>query len=98
VAVVLLVGLLYWNHEAWIAKRNIERFASTGTLDIAYLTSELSPDALPAIVDRMASLPAPTQAELRAAIRKRYATGTTLADGRWFEWNRSRIRARAAHR
>ena len=91
---VLFVALLYWNHEAWIARRNIDRFASTGKLDIAYLTNELSPDALPAIVDRMASLPAPTQAELRAAIRKRYATGTTLADGRWFEWNRSRSSAR----
>ncbi|MTA21497.1 MAG: DUF4173 domain-containing protein, partial [Actinobacteria bacterium] len=98
VGTVLFVALLYWNHEAWIARRNIERFASTGTLDIAYLTNELSPDALPAIVEQLASLPEPTQLELRAAIRKRYATGSTLADGRWFEWNRSRIRARAAQR
>jgi hypothetical protein len=98
VGTVLLVALLYWNHEAWIARRNIERFASTGKIDVAYLTNELSPDALPTIVDQLASLPEPTQAELRAAIQKRYATGTTLADGRWFEWNRSRISARAAQR
>jgi hypothetical protein len=50
------------------------------------------------IVDQLSSLPEPTQAELRAALQKRYTTGTTLADGRWFEWNRSRIRARAAQR
>jgi len=96
VGIVIFVALLYWNHEAWIARRNIERFASTGKLDIAYLTGELSPDALPAIVGQLSSLPEPTQVELRAAIRKRYATGSTLADGRWFEWNRSRTRARAA--
>lgn len=96
VGAVLFVALLYWNHEAWIAKRNIDRFASTGKLDIAYLTRELSPDALPTIVNELASLPEPTQAELRAALQKRYTTGTTLADGRWFEWNRSRIRARVA--
>jgi two-component system sensor histidine kinase BaeS len=98
VGTVLFVALLYVNHEAWIAQRNIERFSSTGKLDIAYLTRELSPDALPTIVDQLASLPEPTQAELRAAIRKRYATGPTLAHGRWFEWNRSRIRARTAQR
>ena len=96
VGTVLLVALVYWNHEAWIARRNIERFASTGKLDVAYLTGELSPDALPAIVGQMASLPEPTQVELRAAIRKRYATGRTLDEGRWFEWNLSRGRARAA--
>lgn len=98
VGTVLFVALLYWNHEAWIARRNIDRFTSMGTLDIAYLANELSPDALPTIVDQLASLPAPTQLELRAAIQKRYAIGSTLADGRWFEWNRSRIRASAAQR
>ncbi len=98
VGTVLFVALLYWNHETWIARRNIDRFASTGTLDIAYLANELSPDALPTIVDQLASLPAPTQLELRAAIQTRYATGSTLADGRWFGWNRSRISARAAQR
>ena len=96
VGTVMLTALLYWNHEAWIARRNVERFASTGKLDVAYLIGELSPDALPAIVDQLASLPEPTQVELRAAIQKRYATGRTLADGRWFEWNLSRSSARAA--
>ena len=96
VAAVLLVGLLYWNHDAWIARRNIDRFASTGQLDIAYLTGELSPDALPVIVDKLASLPEPTRADLRAALQKRYAMGATLATTHWFEWNLSRTRARAA--
>jgi hypothetical protein len=97
VGTVLFVALVYWNHEAWIASRNIARFASTGKLDIAYLTSELSPDALPAIADQLASLPEPTRADLRAALQKRYATGATLATTHWFEWNLSRARARAAH-
>jgi hypothetical protein len=96
VAAVLLVALLYWNHDAWIARRNIDRFASTGQLDIAYLTGELSPDALPVIVDKLASLPEPTRADLRAALQKRYAMSATLATTHWFEWNLSRTRARAA--
>ena len=96
VAAVLLVGLLYWNHDAWIARRNIDRFATTGQLDIAYLTDELSPDALPVIVNKLASLPEPTRADLRAALQKRYAVSATLATTHWFEWNLSRTRARAA--
>jgi Domain of unknown function (DUF4173) len=96
VGVVLFVALVYWNHDAWIARRNIDRFASSGQLDIAYLTGELSPDALPVIVDKLASLPEPTQVELRAALQKRYAMGATLATTHWFEWNLSRTRARAA--
>ncbi|QJR37226.1 DUF4153 domain-containing protein [Gemmatimonas groenlandica] len=96
VAVALFVGLLYWNHESWIAHRNIERFASTGKLDVAYLTGELSADAIPAIVDALTLLPEPTRTELRNAMQQRYATHPLPATERWFEWNLSRIRAKAA--
>lgn len=93
VAMVLFVGLLYWNHEAFIARRNIERFATTGTLDVAYLTGELSPDAIPTIARELATLPEPVRTELLAAMQKRIAAHTQVTAGSWFEWNVSRARA-----
>jgi hypothetical protein len=45
---LLVIGLA--NPEAWVAQRNIERFAETGRLDLEYLAS-LGPDATPAILD-----------------------------------------------
>ena len=94
VATVLFVALIYWNHEAWIARRNIDRFATTGQLDVAYLTVELSSDAIPAIVERLPSLPEPTRSELYRAVRQRDETRRYMAKGRWYEWNLARVRAR----
>jgi hypothetical protein len=48
VAGFVLVGGLV-NPEAWVAQRNIDRYAATGNLDVAYL-STLGPDAAPTIV------------------------------------------------
>jgi hypothetical protein len=94
VATILFVALIYWNHEAWIARRNIDRFATTGKLDVAYLARELSPSAIPAIAERLPSLPEPTRSELRSAVLMRYAKRRDMAEGRWFEWNLARDRAR----
>jgi len=94
VATILFVALIYWNHEAWIARRNIDRFATTGKLDVAYLTRELSPNAIPAIAERLPSLPEPTRSELRNAVRTRYAARRDMAEGSWYEWNLARARAR----
>ncbi len=95
-AVLLFIALIYWNHEAWIARENLDRFASTGKLDVAYLTRELSPDALPVIAERLPSLPDSVAAEIRSEVQKRYANHEELKQGAWFEWNRSRERARQA--
>jgi signal transduction histidine kinase len=46
-ALVLVGGAL--NPEAWVAQHNIDRYAATGKLDVAYL-STLGPDAAPTIV------------------------------------------------
>jgi hypothetical protein len=46
-AFVLVGGLA--NPEAWVAQRNVDRYAVTGALDAAYL-STLGPDAAPTIV------------------------------------------------
>jgi hypothetical protein len=94
VAVVLFIGLLYWNHEGWIARRNIERFATTGQLDIDYLMRDLSADALPAMAAGMAALPEPVRSQLGGAIRARYAERERRQQRSWYEWNVSSSRAR----
>jgi hypothetical protein len=96
VATILFIALIYWNHEAWIARRNIDRFASTGQLDVAYLTKGLSPDAIPAIAERLPSLPEPIRSELRRAVPERYAKGDDARTRTWFEWNLASRRARQA--
>jgi two-component system sensor histidine kinase BaeS len=95
VATLLFIALIYWNHEAWIARQNIDRFATTGQLDVRYLTQGLSLDAVPAIAERLPSLPEPVRSELDRALRARYASGPTPAGDRWYEWNRRRAAARA---
>jgi hypothetical protein len=73
----------------------MDRFASTGKLDVAYLTRGLSPDAVPAIAERLPSLPEPLRSSIRRAVRDRY--GARLRpEGRqrtWFEWNLASSRA-----
>ncbi|MBL0170116.1 MAG: DUF4173 domain-containing protein [Gemmatimonadaceae bacterium] len=98
VAMLLFVALSYWNHEAWIAKRNIDRFATSGKLDVAYLANELSPDAIPAIAERLPLLPEPMRSELRRAVQKRYAPRREMTEGRWYEWNLGRVRGKAVFR
>jgi hypothetical protein len=96
VATILFIALIYWNHEAWIASRNMDRFASTGKLDVAYLTRGLSPDAIPAIAERLPSLPEPMRSDIRRAVRERYAARNEGRQRTWFEWNLASSRARQA--
>ncbi len=95
-AAILFIGLIYWNHQAWIARRNIDRFASTGKLDVAYLARELSPDAIPAIVERLPSLPEPIRSEIHRAVRDQDSTQSRSRRRAWFEWNLAGSRARQA--
>jgi len=95
-ATILFIALIYWNHEAWIARRNMDRFAGTGKLDIVYLARGLSPDAIPAIAERLPSLPEPVRSELRRAVRERYAAQKDRRQRAWFEWNLASSRARQA--
>ena len=47
---LMMLVLIGMNPDAWVARHNIERFASSGELDAAYLAS-LSEDAVPTIAD-----------------------------------------------
>ncbi len=94
-AALTFVVLIYWNHQAWIANRNIDLYESTGKLDTVYLTRDLSVDAIPTIARRLPSLAEPARSQLTQAVKLRYQRPRQHTD-RWFEWNLSRARAREA--
>jgi hypothetical protein len=96
VAVFAFAVLVFWNHEAWIASANIDRYATTGKLDTKYIVEELSPNAIPVIVSRLQSLPDPIRTELHDKIATRYRNTRMLRPDRWFEWNYRRQEARSA--
>lgn len=95
-ATIAFLTLIYWNHQTWIATRNVDRFATTGKLDIGYLVRELSPNAVPVLVDRLPTLPTAAATELKSALAKTYGDGEPRLAGEWYEWNLARWRARAA--
>lgn len=75
---------VFWNYEAWIVNRNIDRAAQSGKFDGVY-AGRLSMDAVPTLISRRAQLPA----DARAIVEARLACVRLPADRRWFEWNRS---------
>jgi len=91
--VASVVALGSWNHEAWIARRNIDRFASTGRLDETYLVRGLSANAVPEIVRALPTLPQATADRLSLLLAQHYANPRALGGTRWYEWN---LRARQA--
>ena len=93
IVTILFIGLAYWNHEGWIASRNLDRFAAGGDLDVPYLTRELSPDAIPVLAARLGELPPAERQEIQDEVRQRYAEQGRNFDRRWYEWNLSRTRA-----
>ncbi len=83
--------LAFWNFQAWIVNRNVDRVANGGRFDASYLAS-LSADATPALIKRLPEIPQPQ----RDTVERRLACRSVTRDDRWFEWNRSREAARAA--
>jgi signal transduction histidine kinase len=77
---VALLALAAVNPDAWIAERNLDRYADTGRIDWTYLRS-LSDDAVPVFVERPAD-------QARCAL-----AGRESASDDWLEWNLGRARA-----
>jgi len=81
--VVALLGLAAVNPDAWIAERNLDRYAETGRVDWHYLHG-LSDDAVPVF----AGLPDDLE---RCAL-----LGRKAASDDWLEWNLGRALAAEA--
>lgn len=82
--VVALLGLAVLDPEGFVAGQNVERFAATGELDVAYLGG-LSTDAVPAL----AQLPEPQ----RTCALTRIAIGHAAPADDWRSWNVARSAA-----
>lgn len=83
--VLVFAGL---NPDAWVAQRNLDRYATTGKVDLNYLRS-LSADAAPVIA--RSNLPEPDRLCVLA-----HGPGANLTGDDALEWNLGRSRARTA--
>lgn len=84
IALGVFTILVFWNFEAWIVNKNIDRARTTGKFDAVY-ASRLSLDAVPTLVARRAEIPLP----VRDTLDMRFACKQAPEARRWFEWNRS---------
>lgn len=94
-AAAMLVGLVYWNTDAFIVRRNVAQFGGTEKLDVQYLAFRLSKDAMPALLAARSTLPPAQGAHLAACIARRIERthARELREGRWFEYS---VRRQAA--
>ena len=86
VVVVFVAAMNFFNPDAFIAQKNLERFAVTGDLDAAYL-SALSSDATPVLLPALAMTTGKTQHELGHEFYTRLHREKTQY---WMQWNLSR--------
>ena len=74
--------LVFWNFEAWIVNRNIDRAVTTGKFDARYVR-QLSRDAIPMLVQRRAEIPVAQRDSVMLQLGCK-----SPEERRWFEWNR----------
>lgn len=92
----LLLALTYWNHEAWITRRNVARFERIGRLDLSYLARGLSANAVPAVLDAARRVGGVRGVCADLHIREGWADAEARGDDAWHEWSIGRRRAYAA--
>jgi hypothetical protein len=88
IALAMFTILAFWNHEAWIVNRNVDRAVQSGKFDASY-AARLSRDAVPTLLTRRAEIPVAERTVLEA----RLGCVHQPEQRRWFEFN---LRARAA--
>jgi hypothetical protein len=92
-AVMGMAGVSMWNHEAWIVRQNVARYAVSGRLDMKYLACDLSERAVPEVLRAAERASGSTPMLTRTAMSERF--GSRLNDA-WYEWDAGRARARGA--
>jgi hypothetical protein len=93
IALGVFTVLVFWNFEAWIVNRNVDRAAQTGKFDLEY-ARRLSGDAIPTLITRRHELGPTNAANVEGSVH--CAAGNT--ERRWFEWNRGADATREAFR
>ena len=93
-AALTLAVLVFWNTDAFIVRRNVTHFGGSPKLDIRYLATRLSDNALPALVAARLDLPADQQQQLdRCLAWVRVERTNKAARAAWYEANIRRIQA-----
>lgn len=87
VAALAFGCLILANSDACIARKNLQRYASTGQLDIPYLTRHLGPDAVPQLVAALPRLPTTMANRAADCLRERYQGHQGNRENHWFEWS-----------
>ena len=85
----VIAALHALNPDHLIARVNLARGGAGLPLDVSYATS-LSADAVPALIEGMAGLPAGSQEQVRQRLRERDWSGGGAG---WRSWNWSRVKA-----
>jgi len=93
-ALALLLALNVANPESLVVRLNLDRAAATSKLDVGYLVSELSADAVPPLLDGRGRLGPGLQAEVTRAVCA--ASPTEIPGGA--AWNSSADQAANARR
>jgi hypothetical protein len=83
IGLAILTLLLFWNYEAWIINRNIDRAAQSGKFDFSYARN-LSPDGASTLIARRREIGSIVGDSLEVSLKCGKET-----DRRWFEWNRA---------
>ncbi|HUO80176.1 MAG TPA: DUF4173 domain-containing protein [Steroidobacteraceae bacterium] len=87
----------YWNHSAWIVGRNLERYARTGAVDVAYLATGGGLDGVPALAHALPGLDPPTRRCVLSLLAVSYGDRPGAASQpAWYEWTLRGAEARAA--
>jgi two-component system, OmpR family, sensor histidine kinase BaeS len=96
-ALAIFASCIFGNTDAWIVRHNVDRYQSTGKIDIDYLTRQLSEDATPELIASLPRLKVMEHAAVTGWLcdvnsRKR------PRDQRWFTWNYRAARELSARR
>lgn len=90
--IFFLVVMNFLNPDAFVARRNIERFAAAGELDIYYL-SHLSDDALPYTIKVLGVSDEDLSKSFARELYWRAQNSYSPYFSKWQSWNISRMRA-----
>ncbi len=84
IGLAILTLLLFWNYDAWIINRNIDRAAQSGKFDLSY-ARRLSADGAPTLIARRREIGSIVGDSVELSLK----CGKAANHRRWFEWNKA---------
>ncbi len=88
IGLAIVTLLVFWNYDAWIINRNIDRAVQSGKFDLSY-ARQLSPDAAPTLIARRREIGSIVGDSVELSLSCKRATEMRS----WFEWNKAADKA-----